>query len=806
MDKSEKLQSSITVAVRVRPFTEYESLHLIRDNDENFQYPSLGDSSLTLPGSREENNDSNTTINSNNNNHNNNNSKNDIWYTGKNPYLLKPNGIRKIVDCVDEKMLIFDPSATNPLNKLSETVLNSMYSRKQVSRRQLRRNGGEIKFIFDKLFNEGSSQLAVYRSTTSLLLDSVLDGFNGTVFAYGATGCGKTYTISGTPEQPGIIFLAMEELFQKIENIKDTKNFELTLSYLEIYNESIRDLLNPDTPSKKLVIREDNESKISVANLSHHRPKTVQDVMDLIIKGNINRTTSATDANETSSRSHAVLQIHISQTNRTVDLTSSHVFATLSIIDLAGSERAASTKNRGERLYEGANINKSLLALGNCINALCLNDGTRRSCHVPYRDSKLTRLLKFSLGGNCKTVMIVCVSPSSTHYDETLNTLKYANRAKEIKTKVIRNQQSLNRHVGSYLKMITEQKKEIDELRQREQNMIEIQLKKYKLGREKIQLSMDDCLRNIQNTYAQTSKFQNAKNIKSLILCKRRFLQMINLELDSVLYVVNSTQDMGVMETCNILKEQILNKIRELEEQFDTPDELDLVIEHSKKNDAMKLSEMEYWDDIIDRANFESRLDNINEVVRNEVLVNGSMLTEKLFENENLMYKCKFFSKCLYHQGDINESLQELLDIDKEFEQFGQRMFASINFNVNVSKTQKVATVPIASVSSEKKLVKPIKVTKSTTEMSNSTNSSPSPKNIEKILRPIIASKKTATTTWTNSHNNNGQTPVKRKSIRNTSRMSLDPEITDIDVSMQDIYPVHSNTLLAPPLRKPEAR
>lgn len=128
-------------------------------------------------------------------------------------------------------------------------------------------------------------------------------------------------------------------------------------------------------------------------------------------------------------------------------------------------------------MNEGANINKSLLALGNCINALC---DPRRRNHVPYRDSKLTRLLKFSLGGNCKTVMIVCVSPSSQHYDETLNTLKYADRAKEIKTKLIRNQHNLDRHVGSYLKMITEQKQEIEELRARESKVVDIAISKRK--------------------------------------------------------------------------------------------------------------------------------------------------------------------------------------------------------------------------------------------------------------------------------------------------------------------------------------
>lgn len=161
--------------------------------------------------------------------------------------VIRPEGIRKIVDCVDDRMLIFDPADRNPLNKVSDQVLNSMRARATKATAssinnsnatnkfssQRRRHGGEIKFVFDKLFDETSSQARVYKETTSPLLDSVLDGFNSTVFAYGATGCGKTYTVSGTPSQPGIIFLAMEELFNKITDLKDEKDFEISLSYLK---------------------------------------------------------------------------------------------------------------------------------------------------------------------------------------------------------------------------------------------------------------------------------------------------------------------------------------------------------------------------------------------------------------------------------------------------------------------------------------------------------------------------------------------------------------------------------------------
>lgn len=195
----------------------------------------------------------------------------------------------------------------------------------------------------------------------------------------------------------------MADLFQDIEDRKDDYSIDVAVTFLEIYNEEIRDLLSePGTPTPRggLQIREDKNVK--VVGLTELRPKTADEVKEIVLLGNTRRTQSPTHANETSSRSHAVLQVHVSQAPRTAALTESRTMATLSIIDLAGSERAAATTNMGQRMVEGANINKSLLALGNCINALCENGGALR--HIPYRNSKLTRLLKFSLASTyCPT-------------------------------------------------------------------------------------------------------------------------------------------------------------------------------------------------------------------------------------------------------------------------------------------------------------------------------------------------------------------------------------------------------------------
>ncbi|KJR88928.1 kinesin family member 18/19 [Sporothrix schenckii 1099-18] len=406
--------SSIVVAVRVRPFTIREAAQLAKTDDGTLF---LGDGSLAAAPAPK----------------------------------LNQKGLRSVIKVVDDRCLVFDPPEDNPVQKFSRSVVPA--------------TGKRVKdqvFAFDRIFDDNASQMDVYEGTTKGLLDSVLDGYNATVFAYGATGCGKTHTITGTAQQPGIIFMTMQELFEKISERSDDKVTELSLSYLEIYNETIRDLLVPGGSKQGLMLREDTNQAVTVAGLTSHHPRDVQEVMDMIVQGNEFRTVSPTEANAVSSRSHAVLQINVAQRDRNASVSEPHTMATLSIIDLAGSERASATKNRGERLLEGANINKSLLALGGCINALC---DPRKKNHVPYRNSKLTRLLKFSLGGNCKTVMIVCVSPSSAHFDETQNTLRYANRAKNIQTKVTRNVFNVNRHVKDFLVKIDEQMALINELK-----------------------------------------------------------------------------------------------------------------------------------------------------------------------------------------------------------------------------------------------------------------------------------------------------------------------------------------------------
>ncbi|XP_069056962.1 kinesin-like protein KIF18B [Pleurodeles waltl] len=357
-----------------------------------------------------------------------------------------------VVQVVDRSMLVFDPEESD-----QASVFAGLRNHEGPKRKCK-----DLKFMFDHVFGETSSQQEVFQHTTKDILDGVLNGYNCSVFAYGATGAGKTHTMLGTEMDPGVMFLTMVELYRRIEEIKEEKLCEVLISYLEVYNEQIQDLLQP---KGFLAIREDPQKGVVVQGLSLHQPESAEQLLQMLANGNKNRTQHPTDANATSSRSHAVFQIYVKQQDRAAGINRDLRVAKMSLIDLAGSERASSTNAKGDRQREGANINRSLLALINVINALA--DAKSKKPHIPYRDSKLTRLLKDSIGGNCRTVMIAAISPSHLSYDDTYNTLKYANRAKEIKLSLKSNVISFDCHISKYAAVCEELKAEVAELRQR---------------------------------------------------------------------------------------------------------------------------------------------------------------------------------------------------------------------------------------------------------------------------------------------------------------------------------------------------
>ncbi|XP_054170973.1 kinesin-like protein KIF19 isoform X4 [Homo sapiens] len=324
-------------------------------------------------------------------------------------------GATLIAHKVDEQMVVLMDPMEDP-----DDILRAHRSR-------------EKSYLFDVAFDFTATQEMVYQATTKSLIEGVISGYNATVFAYGPTGCGKTYTMLGTDQEPGIYVQTLNDLFRAIEETSNDMEYEVSMSYLEI--------------------------------------------MQLLMKGNRQRTQEPTAANQTSSRSHAVLQVTVRQRSRVKNILQEVRQGRLFMIDLAGSERASQTQNRGQRMKEGAHINRSLLALGNCINALS-DKGSNK--YINYRDSKLTRLLKVpatagpghwaprdSLGGNSRTVMIAHISPASSAFEESRNTLTYAGRAKNIKTRVKQNLLNVSYHIAQYTSIIADLRGEIQRLKRK---------------------------------------------------------------------------------------------------------------------------------------------------------------------------------------------------------------------------------------------------------------------------------------------------------------------------------------------------
>eukprot|EP00794_Sanderia_malayensis_P016767 gene16767-18461_t len=296
--------------------------------------------------------------------------------------------------------------------------------------------GKDKSFTYDYVFDTGSHQDEIYSDIASGLIEGCFDGYNATILAYGQTGSGKTYTM-GTA-------------------------FDVSSSHgpEQLYNEDIIDLIDIESKGKKVIkIHEDSNGVIYTTGVVMRTASSEKDIMKLLEDGALSRTTASTNMNATSSRSHAIFTVHlkhhrmvkVDESSEDNENQSGEEFETLTakfnFVDLAGSERLKRTGATGDRAKEGISINQGLLSLGNVISAL--GDSTKRGCHVPYRDSKLTRLLQDSLGGNSRTVMIACVSPSDRDFMETLNTLKYANRARNIKNKVVVNQDKASKQIAA---------------------------------------------------------------------------------------------------------------------------------------------------------------------------------------------------------------------------------------------------------------------------------------------------------------------------------------------------------------------
>ncbi|KAF7828694.1 kinesin-like protein KIN-4A isoform X2 [Senna tora] len=335
---------------------------------------------------------------------------------------------------------------------------------------------GSHSFTFDHVYGNGASpSSAMFEECIVQLVDGLFQGYNATVLAYGQTGSGKTYTMgTGYSDncQTGIIPQVMKALFSKIETLKHQTEFQLHVSFIEILKEEVRDLLDTLSMGKSetsnghsgkltvpgrssIQIRETSNGVITLAGTTEVAVSTFQEMAACLEQGSSSRATGSTNMNNQSSRSHAIFTITLEQMHKLhsvspgsdtsdEDMGEEYLCAKLHLVDLAGSERAKRTGSDGLRLKEGIHINRGLLALGNVISALGDEKKRKEGMHIPYRDSKLTRLLQDSLGGNSKTVMIACISPADINAEESLNTLKYANRARNIQNKPVANRDLLS--------------------------------------------------------------------------------------------------------------------------------------------------------------------------------------------------------------------------------------------------------------------------------------------------------------------------------------------------------------------------
>uniref|UniRef100_A0A7N6BHS4 Kinesin motor domain-containing protein n=1 Tax=Anabas testudineus TaxID=64144 RepID=A0A7N6BHS4_ANATE len=331
--------------------------------------------------------------------------------------------------------------------------------------------GKDKAFTYDYLFDMDSEQDTIYTTCTEKLIEGCFEGYNATIFAYGQTGSGKTYTmgtgfdVNIVDEELGIIPRAVHHLFKGIEERRQAAQeqgrpvpeFKINAQFLELYNEEVLDLFDSTRDMKQkshIKIHEDANGGIYTVGVTTRTVSSEAEMMQCLKLGALSRTTASTQMNVQSSRSHAIFTIHLCQVRVCQENENDNemdeyetLTAKFHFVDLAGSERLKRTGATGDRAKEGISINCGLLALGNVISAL--GDRSKRASHVPYRDSKLTRLLQDSLGGNSQTMMIACISPSDRDFMETLNTLKYANRARNIKNKVMVNQDKASQQISA---------------------------------------------------------------------------------------------------------------------------------------------------------------------------------------------------------------------------------------------------------------------------------------------------------------------------------------------------------------------
>lgn len=484
-------------------------------------------------------------------------------------------------------------------------------------------------YTFDRIFDPQSSQRDIFDFSVTQTVDDLFNGYNGTVLAYGQTGSGKSYTMMGSSindeDKKGIIPRIADAIFEKIANGDENIEFTLSVSYMEIYMEMIRDLLTTDPqPSNSLSIQEDKTNGVHVRNLSKIYISSSKELYSVLERGSDLRVTSSTEMNMESSRSHAIFQLNLTQINQ---LDGSTKRSKLFLVDLAGSEKVGKTGASGQTLEEAKKINSSLSSLGNVINALT----DLKSTYIPYRDSKLTRILQESLGGNSRTSLIINCSPSTFNVQETISTLRFGTRAKKIKNKAHVN----NEPSGMELMKQVENLKKINEEQDLRNKELELELELWKSGASKIQKEDEE---SEQLSKEKDFKLQESeKVITSLNERLSRLTDILSqaptVQLDSGINkaplqrqledsaFINKSLMIDLEDKCNKMIEMEL-KIDELEDKLEKTSFRDQELEERKVFALEKTLEK-----------FSEKLEELE--VQNNLLKRDVLTTKKISETRN---------------------------------------------------------------------------------------------------------------------------------------------------------------------------
>ena len=574
-------------------------------------------------------------------------------------------------------------------NKNNQLNSNSIFevNKKTLYVNDIKHHKKEKIYNFDNIFTEKNNNKDVFDLAIKPIINNVINGYNSTALAYGVTGTGKTHTIFGDflNGEEGIAIKACDYLFKKLSSKYFEDDYIIKVSYIEIYNENVIDLLNNESNSSmSLLIIEDPIKGIYCPNVKEYIINNSSELKRLISQGNKRRTMAPTNQNKFSSRSHAILQISLERKSFNEKTNNFDIFfSKFLIVDLAGSERGGQEK--GKRREEGANINKSLFTLGSCINIL--SDKNKNGKFIPYRDSKLTRLLKDSLGGNILTVMLVCVSPCIQSYDESISSLNYATRAKKIKKCIYQNKKEIcflegnnninfrkNNNNNQYEEIIGSLKNEINQLKtiiKEQQN----KLKNKNINNNTLNLEDDTIIKNRNNTPNCNQKFFiDDSEISSI--------QMDNSKINKNSIIYNNTNNINMnsslikaideidIEKYNLFFEEIKNKDteislikREIENIKNDKNNLELYLEQNH------ILYNENLGNIINTNENENNYDNPEKkyiLIKNYYDKFLEIINDKLIENieKNMILKCNIKEISELNRNNIDH----LENLNKQFE------------------------------------------------------------------------------------------------------------------------------------------